>query len=217
MAKGSNPPVLLPKPVWQQHVVAALCVLHMLAILWWTVPQHFPALQADGAYDATPVFDLEQPLLDAARLDLDSAGYRVLRAYIGLTASEQNWDFFAPAAPHFHQYLSVCAAVKVGVLPEQLQCVGATGFSTLQFGFKGWAWGVADDSRWYRLTENLLGLNDTALLRAFSRYYQSPGMINDSTGHKPVLIMHQFELFPGLQGMPSEGYRVDSQRYPVLP
>lgn len=143
--------------------------------------------------------------------------YRLLQGYIALTASEQNWDFFAPAAPRFHQYLSVCAAVQPGAFPEQLHCVGAPGFSTLMFGFKGWAWGVADDSRWYRLTENLLALNDPAILRAFSHYYQPTARSHDAAGREPVLIMHQFELFPGLADMPRAGYRVDAQRYPVLP
>lgn len=61
--KHSPWPMLLPKARWQQQAIPALCVLHLLAIVWWTVPQHFAVLQADAAYDPTPVFAGAPPCL----------------------------------------------------------------------------------------------------------------------------------------------------------
>jgi hypothetical protein len=63
-------------------------------------------------------------------------------------------------------------------------------------------------SRLYRLTENLTKLEEPVLLEAFTQYYlQHRGKNADSA---PVqLVLHQFELHPGLKDLPKIGYRMD--------
>ncbi|MEQ1635498.1 MAG: hypothetical protein ABL903_02330 [Methylococcales bacterium] len=200
----------------QRQALPFICLLHMLAIFWWNVPQHYANIRYDQDYDNTPLFAREEPLLNAAEIRANHTLSWLLNHYIDLTGSQQYWDFFAPASPKTHQYFSVCrSAIKH---PEQgeIICTSPPFFSNLNLNFKGFNLFKPNDSRWYRLTENLSSLNDPPLLSAFADFYQ----VQDRRGtlKKPVwLILHQFELAPGLKGLPAFGYRMDSVLIPGQP
>lgn len=184
-------------------VVPWLCVLYMLTIFWWTVPRNFETLQYDEHYDSTPLFAGETSLLNALTPAEKSPLRLILNYVIDLTGSQQYWEFFAPASPKFHQYLSVCAEVIRHPERGQIICSSKPLFSNFTFAFKGFNFLQVDDSRLYRLTENLTGLNNPLLLKAFKHYYQTRNT-------PPFMLLHQFELYPGLHGMPDYGYQMDS-------
>lgn len=181
------------------RLVPFVCLAHMLAIFWWNVPQHYANIRYDQDYDDTPLFNGEHSILDAASIGIDQPLSTLLNHYIDITGSQQYWDFFAPASPKTHQYFSVCTAINQRPVQGEIRCVGQPLLSNF----------YSADSRWYRLTENLTGLNNPELLQAFTQHYQTQNATG--TSNKPAwLILHQFELAPRLKGLAQAGYRMDS-------
>ena len=66
-----------------------------------------------------------------------------------------------------------------------------------------------DRSRWYRLTENLVNLEEPLLLEAFTQYYRTYQRSYVANRAPAQLVLHQFELHPGLKDLPKAGYRMD--------
>lgn len=180
----------------------------MLAVFWWTVPRNFETLQPQSDYNETPLFAEEHSLLKALSLSENNTLRTIFNYYIDITGNQQYWEFFAPASPKWHQYISICHNFTQQPQQGRIICSDKPAFSNFNFSFKGINFTTADDSRLYRLTENLSSLNDTALLQAFNQYYQSQEAAEQE--RPTVLILHQFELFPRLKGMPDEGYQMDS-------
>lgn len=191
-----------------QRLIPFLCVFHMLAILWWAMPRNFESLKYDKDYDPTPLFAWEESLLNFGKLNPNSRLSSLLNGYINVTGSEQYWDFFAPATPKFHQYISICDEVFKNQLQGKISCTSAPLFTNFNLEFKGFNFFGSNDSRYYRLTENLTALDDPKLFQAFTHYYQAQRLTNKDA--HPVMILHLFELAPGLEGLPSYGYQMDN-------
>ena len=177
----------------------------MTAIFWWTLPHSFGGMVVANDGQAP----WEEKLFKGMMLDENRWAYSFLHNYIDVAGSQQYWDFFAPQSPKFHQYLSICDSIIA--YPEQgnIACKGQALFTNLNDDFETFKPFGSNRSRWYRLTENLVNLDNPQLLEAFTQYYrtQQHGYSADST---PVhLVLHQFELHPGLKDLPKAGYRMD--------
>lgn len=103
-------------------IVPGLCIFHMLVIFWWVLPRQFEILQLDNAYNNSPLFVGEEKVLNALGLSEQSSLRWVLEQYINVTGSQQYWDFFAPAAPKFHQYFSICDAEFIASIYDKINC-----------------------------------------------------------------------------------------------
>ena len=185
--------------------IPAFCLLHMAAIFWWTLPHSFGGMALANAGQAT----FEARLFKWMVLDDNSWAYAFLQNYIDVTGSQQYWDFFAPQSPTFHQYLSVCNSIIS--YPEQgkIACKGQALFSNLKNDFETFKRFGSDRSRWYRLTENLVNLEEPSLQEAFTQYYRTQQRSNVAYSAPVQLVLHQFELHPGLKDLPKAGYRMD--------
>jgi hypothetical protein len=67
----------------------------------------------------------------------------------------------------------------------------------------------SDRSRLYRLSENLINLDEPLLLQKFTQYYQTHHRKKIAENAPAQLVQHQFELHPELRDLPSSGYRMD--------
>jgi hypothetical protein len=182
-------------------LIPAFCLFHIIAISWWTLPHSFGGMVVgDDDYGV-----LGTNLFKGMTLDNSPALSAVLQKYIDLTGSQQYWDFFAPHSPKYHQYLSVCASVAISPESGLISCNDAPTFSNLDMGFNYLG---SDRSRLYRLTENLIKLEDPALLKAFTQYYR-PHRRNNASRTQALLVLHQFELHFALKDFSKPGYRMD--------
>jgi hypothetical protein len=186
-------------------LVPALCLLHMAAILWWTLPHSFAGMVLADPEQA----QWEARLFNWFTLSDNSWLNRFFLGYIDVTGSQQYWDFFAPKSPLFHQYLSVCHSINA--YPEQgkLACKGKALFSNLHGDSSEFKHFGPDNSRLYRLTENLTRLEEPRLLEAFTHYYLTHQKTPFSNNGTAQLVLHQFELHPELTDLPKSGYRMD--------
>ncbi|NOT13408.1 MAG: hypothetical protein HOP23_16535 [Methylococcaceae bacterium] len=180
--------------------IPAFCLLHMIAIFWWTLPHSFGAMIVANDKQAS----LEAKLFNWLILEENSKAYTLLRNYIDVTGSQQYWDFFAPQIPIVHQYLSVCNSIMTYPQQEQIACQGQALFSNLQPDFAMFRRFGSDRSRLYRLTENLIHLDDPLLLETFTNYYRARQQRKAAQ-----LIQHRFELHPELKDLPKAGYQMD--------
>ena len=189
----------------KKRLIPALCLLHMTAIFWWTLPHSFGGMVVANAGQAP----WEERLFKGMMLDENRWAYSFLHNYIDVTGSQQYWDFFAPQSPKLHQYLSICDSVIAYPDQGKIACKGKVLFTNLNGDFETFKPFGSDRSRRYRLTENLVNLNNPQLLEAFTHYYRTHQRGN-VTDKKPVqLVLHQFELHPGLKDLPKAGYRMD--------
>ena len=185
-------------------VIPILCLLHMTAIFWWTMPQSFAGIISEDINQTTA----EAKLFNWLSFAKNSWLTNLLIHYINATGSQQYWDFFASQNPNFHQYLSVCNSIATDNKSGEISCKGPILFSNLKNNFETFAI-FSHSSRYYRLTESLINLNDPQLLKAFTHYYQTH-QAHDFTYNVSVqLIAHQFELYPDLNDLPKAGYRID--------
>ena len=189
-------------------LIPAFCIFHMLAIFWWSLPHSFAHLWAFAENS-----NIEAKLLNTMSLNDIPALQKIISAYVDLTGSQQYWDFFAPYSPKYHQYLSVCGSIVVDVTLGKITCQEQPLFSNLDTnldeGFGHFRMFGSDRSRIYRLTENLVKLEDAALLEAFARYYGSYQKHPKAVGKTVNLVLHLFELHPELTDLPKAGYRMD--------
>ncbi len=174
----------------------------MVAIFWWTLPHSFGEMVLVSNEQNT----IETKLLKWLMLDDNPRVTALLNGYIDFTGSQQYWDFFAPQSPKFHQYLSVCNGIITYPEQERISCKGKPLFSNLDENITGFKRFGSDRSRLYRLTENLVNLDDPHLLARFARYYQTHQTTNSPSTQ---LVLHQFELHPELNDLPKAGYRMD--------
>jgi hypothetical protein len=181
----------------------------MAAITWWTLPHSFGGMVVAENNDD----GFETKLFKAMILDGYPTITTFLENYIDATGSQQYWDFFAPQSPKYHQYLSVCRAIIADPDQGKISCKDNPLFTNLDDGlesnadrFKAFG---SDRSRLYRLTENLVKLEEPELLNAFTRYFHASeqGKLQANAGYH--LILHQFELHPELKALPKSGYRMD--------
>lgn len=182
-------------------LIPAFCLFHIIAISWWTLPHSFGGMVVgDDDYGV-----LGTNLFKGMTLDNSPALSAVLQKYIDLTGSHQYWDFFAPHSPKYHQYLSVCASVAISPESGVISCIDEPTFSNLDTGFdyKG-----SGRSRLFRLTENLIKLENPGLLKAFTQFYQ-PHRNNNASSTQALLVLHQFELHFALKDFSKPGYRED--------
>jgi hypothetical protein len=105
--------------------------------------------------------------------------------------------------------LSVCEATIAYPGQGEIACKGKPLFSNLGNNFENFKRFGSGRSRLYRLTENLVKLEDPLLLETFTQYYRTllRGKVADSAPAQ--LVLHQFELHPELKGLPKAGYRMD--------
>jgi hypothetical protein len=185
------------KKLW----IPAFCLLHMVAIFWWTLPFSFGGMVATNTDQNSSEARLFK-WLSLNAYPMASAG---LTGYINLTGSQQYWDFFAPQSPKSHQYLSVCDSVLTDSQQGKISCQTQALFSNLTTDFAKFKRFGSDRSRLYRLTENLINLNDPQLLETFANYFRIHQQRKTA-----LLILHQFELHPELNDLPKAGYRMDS-------
>ena len=188
----------------KKFFIPVLCLLHMTAIFWWTLQHCFQGMFAEVVKQTT----IESKVFKWLGFAENTWPVLFLNHYIDITASQQYWDFFAPQSPKFHQYLSVCNSLNRDNKSEEISCKGPVLFSNLKHNFDTFMI-VSNSSRYYRLTETLINLNDPDFLQAFGQYYQrhqSGGIANNVSVQ---LLAHQFELYPDLKEMPKSGYRID--------
>jgi hypothetical protein len=190
-------------------LIPIFCLLHMAAIFWWTLPHSFGGMVL--AEDSQNRF--EAKLFKGMMLDDFPGLSTMLEKYIDMTGSQQYWDFFAPHSPKYHQYLSVCGSVINDPEQGKITCKDKPLFTNLDDGFNKNAVNFrvfgSDRSRLYRLTENLVNLEDPNLLKALVSYYQSHQYKAVNVGEPTQLVLHQFELHPELKDLPKAGYRMD--------
>jgi hypothetical protein len=185
------------------------CLLHMIAIFWWTLPHSFGGMVlAENDRDT-----FETRLFKGLILEDFPKLTATLEKYIDATGSQQYWDFFAPYSPRYHQYLSVCGPVIQDAEQGKITCKDKPLFSNLDSDlnnnlvkFKVFG---SDGSRVYRLTENLAKLEDAALLKKFAQYYGVDQQNKPAISTPVHLVLHQFELHPELKDLPNAGYRMD--------
>ena len=185
--------------------IPALCLLHMTAIFWWALPHSFGGMVVANAGQNT----LEARLFKRMMLNDNSWAYSFFKNYINVTGSQQYWDFFAPQSPKFHQYLSVCDSIIAYPAQGKIACKGQALFSNLNNDFETFKRFGSDRSRWYRLTENLVNLEEPQLQEAFTQYYRTHQRSYVADSAPAQLVLHQFELYPGLKDLPKSGYRMD--------
>jgi hypothetical protein len=192
-----------------QQLIISFCLLHMIAISWWTLPHSFSGMVFANANNSS----FEAKLFQIVSLDGYPGVTNLLQKYIDLTGSQQYWDFFAPHSPKFHQYLSVCHSVVADPQQGKITCKDKPLFSNLDDNldknsamFKVFG---SDRSRLYRLTENLANLDDPELLKAFASYFQSHQLGKVNVSQPAQLVLHRFELHPELKDLPKAGYRMD--------
>ena len=187
----------------KQVAIPAFCIFHLLAISWWTLPHTFSNLVLAEENPQSYEYKLVKYLSVIDQSWLGS----LFNAYIDVTGSQQYWDFFAPHSSRHHQYLSVCSSIAA--LPDQeiINCKDEPLFSNLSSDFAEFKLNGSNRSRWYRLTENLITLDDPVLLKAFAQYYRQ--LKPDNLETSVYLIAHQFELQPELTALPRPGYRSD--------
>jgi hypothetical protein len=186
-------------------VIPFLCLVHMFTLFWWALPHSFGSMflmENEQKNIETHVFKL-------ITVDEASGLAAFLKSYIDATGSQQYWDFFAPQSPRFHQYLSICNGGIIVPDQENIICAGSLLFSNLGDDYKTFSAFGSNRSRMYRLTENLIKLNEPLLLSAFTSYYRKHANITVADNSKTRLIMHQFELNPNLKELPKYGYRSD--------
>ena len=186
-------------------IIPAFCLLHLAAIFWWTLPHSFGGMVVANAGQST----LEARLFKWMMLDDNSWAYSFFKNYINVTGSQQYWDFFAPQSPKFHQYLSVCDSIIAYPAQGKIACKGQALFSNLNDDFETFQCFGSDRSRLYRLTENLANLEEPLLLEAFTQYYRTHQRSYVADSAPAQLVLHQFELYPGLKDLPKSGYRMD--------
>ncbi len=186
-------------------LIPVACLLHICALFWWTLPHSFGAMVINN----TKQIALETQLFKWMQLVEDSQASKWLSQYINVTGSQQYWDFFAPHSPKFHQYLSVCNDVIIHPDKENIACIGKPRFSNLDTDFDVFKIFGSGRSRYYRLTENLVNLNYSQLLRHFTDYYGNQSRQEFTKTKSTYLVMNQFELHPNLPDLPKAGYRTD--------
>ncbi len=190
-------------------LIPFFCLIHMAAISWWTLPHSFGGMVVAEKNDN----GFETKLFKGMMLVDKPTITTFLENYIDATGSQQYWDFFAPQSPKYHQYLSVCQTIIADPGQGEISCKDKPSFSNLDDGlensgdlFKVFGSGR---SRLYRLTENLVKLEEPELLNAFTRYFHASeqGKLQAKVGYH--LILHQFELHPELKALAKAGYRMD--------
>jgi hypothetical protein len=192
----------------KQIIISLFCFIHLSAIIWWAFPQNYAGIRPTNNVNSLEYMALEtMALKNSPRLS------SFLRHYIDLTGSQQYWDFFAPDSPRYHQYLSVCNSIETDQALGKINCTGQPGFSNLDARLedKSDAFRLfgSDQSRHYRLTENLIKLEDSKLLAAFTRYYGAYSPNKRQVNNSTYLVLHLFELHPELNDLPKSGYRMD--------
>lgn len=151
-----------------KRLIPFFCLFHMAAIFWWTLPHSF-----GGVTISDSEYTTETVLLNKLAVDDKHWMQSLLQGYIDVTGSQQYWDFFAPQSPRFHQYLSVCNGISTYPEQERISCEGKPLFSNLEENIKGFKHFGNDRSRLYRLSENLINLEEPLLLQKFTQYYQT--------------------------------------------
>ncbi|MEQ1485774.1 hypothetical protein [Methyloglobulus sp.] len=189
----------------KKQLIPVFCLLHMVAIFWWTLPHSFGEMVLASNEQNT----IEAKLLKWLMLDDNPRVTALLNGYVDVTGSQQYWDFFAPQSPRFHQYLSVCDGIINYPEQERISCKGKPLFSNLDENIKGFRSFGSDRSRLYRLSENLINLEEPLLLQKFTQYYQTQHRKKITENVPAQLVKHQFELYPELRDLPSAGYRMD--------
>lgn len=186
-------------------LIPVFCIFHMTAILWWTLPNSFGslALVTDQEDSAISKFIKWTILADTPTIA------SLFNQYIDVTGSQQYWDFFAPHSTRYHQYLSVCASLDAESKSEKIICKGQPLFTNLTEDFDSFKVFGSDRSRLYRLTENLIKLDQTSIPQTFTRYYRDHPKSDAAGVDKAYLVRHQFELHPELKELPKVGYRED--------
>jgi hypothetical protein len=190
----------------KKQLLPIFCIFHICALFWWTVPHSFGNLLLTENRENS----FSRSLIYWTMLAENSGIATFLNFYINATGSQQYWDFFAPHSVEFHQYLSVCEAVTVSSDKESISCKGQPLFTNLEQDFAVFQRFGSNRSRFYRLTENLIKLENQQLLQAFTQYYR---MFPQRQGHSALmakLVAHQFELHPELNDLSKVGYRSDT-------
>ncbi len=179
----------------------------MTAISWWVLPHTFEELIAEQARGST-----EDKLFKVLALNNHPKINSLLQSYIDFTGTQQYWDFFAPQSPKYHQYLSICDSITKEHMQDKIECGNTLGFSNLDAhldeGANTFRFFGSDRSRYYRLTENLVKLEDRQLLTMFAEYYARENQ-DRRLSNALYLVKHEFELHPELVDLPESGYRMD--------
>lgn len=184
-------------------LIPVFCLFHLFAISWWSLPRSFGNLVLSENNQ-----NVEDRIFQALTV-LDKTWIQsLLTAYVNLTGSQQYWDFFAPRSTRLHQYLSVCDSIETKPEAEIITCQDRPLFTNLPDNISEFQALGSNRSRWYRLSENLIALNDPMQINAFARYYQVKNN-GAKANTQAYVIAHQFELNPGLESLPKPGYRTD--------
>ncbi|MBK8816570.1 MAG: hypothetical protein IPN42_14190 [Methylococcaceae bacterium] len=189
-------------------IIILFCIIHSLAIAWWSLSQGFSQISVVNAENS-----FETIVMKAVSLENYPILYSFFQNYIDFTGSQQYWDFFAPQSSKYHQYLSVCDSIESYPALGKIACKKQSGFSNLdaniEEGTNLYRSLGGYSSRLYRLTENLTKLEDPTMLNAFATYYSTKRQNKNNEMNSVFIVQHQFELHPELIDLPKPGYRLD--------
>lgn len=183
-------------------LIPCFCLFHMSAIFWWTLPHSFSRIDLENSQQNR----IENYLLNWLNFEETGWPYTILSHHIDITGNQQYWDFFAPQSPKFHQYLSVCESIVAYPDQGKISCSERPLFSNLEDLENQLPRQRSLMSRWYRLTENLINLNNPLLLEKFTHFYRTH---QNHSATQVSLVLHQFELYPNVLELPKAGYRMD--------
>lgn len=186
---GSNTPKRIRKAA-----ISAFILIHFWAVTIWIIPPYSEMIEK-STYADSPAGQFEQKLAALLTGADGEFGSILARNYVDLIGAHQYWDFFAPDAPLFHRYLSVCSDILESKGTTRIECI-----NPLYQSFAGDLDHVTqshhgDRSRSFRLVENLLRLKRMDLLNAFTRYWSQKKYPDES--RTAFLLLHEFSLQPG--------------------
>lgn len=120
--------------------------------------------------------------------------------YIDYAGLHQYWDFFAPDAPVSYRLLRVCTRVGKNTQPGHLQCPHPSYQSFSGDLDAEPASFVIDNSRDFRLVENLSRLNRPELYEQFLRYWlNNTSPLEHSAPATAYAVISTYGVRPGKQ------------------
>lgn len=171
--------------------IPAFVLFHFWALIAWIIPPYSDMIAKSLRADR-PAGRLERQIFEAFTVT-DNGSLSVLaRNYIDLLGAHQYWDFFAPASPRVHRYLSVCSNIRESPENGTIDCI-----EPLYRSFEGnldnaARSGQSRRSRSFRLVENLLRLHRADLMNAFTQYWLHQR--NSGATGTAFLLLHEFTL-----------------------
>ncbi|GEM_PF-1582387 len=201
-ATGYSVPTML-EPL-RRAAIGGFVIFHFAALILWVFPPYAPMV-LNQPQSGNPLKQFERHLFDGLQQLQKKPIPQFIKAYIDVIGMHQYWDFFAPSVPKVHRYLRVCGSITQGPGSDQFECpklryksyTGRLGETTKPH--------LGQNSRSYRLAENLINLQRDDLFETFTRYWGAANSINPEN----YLIVSEYLLSPDRQDTQPEPERRD--------